>query len=196
MTGLLAAESDGSVFDDVRDFFDSSAWLVVRNLAFFFVAVFWLSVAYWVYKAARRRIADPWLVATATVLGLVPPFLGPLIYTLFRPPEYLDDVRERELEIKAMEERLKSRGRCPVCRTEVDPDFLVCPVCTTRLREACPSCKAALEPLWQVCPYCERPVVRRSLDLGETMGAPLESGLEAPLRGPPRGTRGRTRRAE
>ena len=25
---------------------------------------------------------------------------------LFRPPEYLDDVRERELEIKAMEQRL------------------------------------------------------------------------------------------
>ena len=28
------------------------------------------------------------------------------IYMLFRPPEYLEDVRERELEIKAMEERL------------------------------------------------------------------------------------------
>ena len=28
------------------------------------------------------------------------------VYMLFRPPEYLEDVRERELEIKAMEERL------------------------------------------------------------------------------------------
>ena len=45
----------------------------------------------------------------ATVIGLMPPFLGVLIYMLFRPPEYLDDVRERELEIKAMEERLARR---------------------------------------------------------------------------------------
>ena len=46
----------------------------------------------------------------ATILGLVPPFVGALIYMLFRPPEYLEDVRERELEIKAMEERLARRG--------------------------------------------------------------------------------------
>ena len=45
----------------------------------------------------------------ATVLGLVPPFVGVFIYMLFRPPEYLEDVRERELEIKAMEERLGHR---------------------------------------------------------------------------------------
>ena len=77
----------------------------------------------------------------------------------FRPPEYLEDVRERELEIKAMEERLADRDlHCPVCRAEVEPAFLVCPVCTTKLKQACVSCKAPLEPLWQVCPYCETPV--------------------------------------
>jgi predicted amidophosphoribosyltransferase len=78
---------------------------------------------------------------------------------LFRPPEYLDDVRERELEIKAMEERLSRRDLyCPVCRAEVSADFLVCPVCTTKLKQACTNCKAPLEALWQVCPYCETPV--------------------------------------
>jgi predicted amidophosphoribosyltransferase len=78
---------------------------------------------------------------------------------LIRPPEYLDDVRERELEIKAMEERLaESDLRCPVCRAAVRESFLVCPVCTTKLKQACVSCKAPLEPLWQVCPHCETPV--------------------------------------
>jgi hypothetical protein len=99
-------------------------------------------------------------VGAATVLGLVPPFMGAFIYMLFRPPEYLEDVRERELEIKAMEESL-GRGRqqhCPVCRADIDESFLVCPVCTTRLRQACVSCKQPLEPLWQVCPYCETPI--------------------------------------
>ena len=98
---------------------------------------------------------DPWLVALATLLGLFPPFLGPIIYMFFRPPEYIQDVRERELEIKAMEERLAQLDqRCPVCRAKVEASYLVCPVCTTRLRQACPSCGQPLESLWQVCPYC------------------------------------------
>ena len=71
-------------------------------------ALFWLASAFWMYKDARRRIDDPWLVGIATLLGLVP-YLGPLVYMFFRPPEYLEDVRERELEIKAMEERLAQR---------------------------------------------------------------------------------------
>jgi hypothetical protein len=151
--------TNDDLFGGVNDFFESGTWLVLRNLALFFVAVFWLATAYWVYKDARRRIDDPWLVAMATVLGLVPPFLGPIIYMLFRPPEYLEDVRERELEIRAMEERLTEEElRCPVCDAEVEASFLVCPVCTTKLRQACVSCRAPLEPLWQVCPYCETPV--------------------------------------
>ena len=73
----------------------------------------------------------------------------------FRPPEYIQDARERELEIKAMEERLSQLDqRCPVCRAKVESSYLVCPVCTTRLRSACPSCGQPLESLWQVCPYC------------------------------------------
>jgi hypothetical protein len=137
----------------------SSTVDVARNVGILLGVVFWLATVYWVYKDARRRIEDPWLVGMATVLGAVPPFLGPLIYMLFRPPEYLDEVRERELEMLAMEERLADHGlRCPVCRGPVDASFLVCPVCTTRLKQACTECAAPLEPIWQVCPYCATPV--------------------------------------
>ena len=162
---------DDELFGGVNDFFDSGAWLVLRNLTIFFVVVFWLATAYWVYKDARRRIEDPWLVAMAALLGLVPPFLGPIIYLFFRPPEYLDDVRERELEIKAMEERLTKRDlHCPVCRAQVDASFLVCPVCTTRLKQACVSCGNPLEALWQICPYCATPVATPSLpDIDDTI---------------------------
>lgn len=157
-------------------FFHSDTWYVLRNLLIFFGAIFWLAVAYWVYKDARRRIEDPWLVGMATLLGLVPPFLGALVYMLFRPPEYLEDVRERELEIKELEERLsRYELRCPVCRAAVDPTYLVCPVCTTKLKQACDNCKAPLEPLWQVCPYCEKPI-----ELSPTLD--FEAPLEAPRR--------------
>jgi Double zinc ribbon len=148
-----------STFGGVHDFFSSGTWLVIRNLLFFFAAVFWLATVWWIFKDARRRVEDPWLVAVGVMLGILVPFLGVFIYMLFRPPEYLDDVRERELEIKAMEERLAKRDlHCPVCRTEVDSTFLVCPICTTKLKQACVTCKAPLEALWQVCPYCETPV--------------------------------------
>ncbi|HZT14380.1 MAG TPA: zinc ribbon domain-containing protein [Gaiellaceae bacterium] len=149
----------GSAFSSVHDFFHSSTWYVIRNLAILFVIVFWVATVYWVFKDARRRIGDKLLVAVATLLGVVP-FIGPLIYMLFRPPEYLEDVRERQLEIRAMEERLGgSTHRCPVCRATVDDDFLVCPVCTTRLRQACTTCGKPLESAWQVCPFCETPIV-------------------------------------
>jgi double zinc ribbon protein len=159
VSSVIAATSDNGTFSSVSDFFDSGAWIAIERLAIFFAVVFWLAVAFWVYKDARRRIDDNWLVGTAAVLGLVPPFLGAFIYMLFRPPEYLEDVRERELEIKAMERRLGGRDlHCPVCRAEVDSTYLVCPVCTTRLRQACTSCNQPLEALWQVCPYCETPI--------------------------------------
>src|SRR5438445_9377749 len=170
MRRIAARQLSSLVFaSGLHDFFNSGTWQVIRNLALLFVVIFWAATAYWVYKDARRRIEDPWLVVMATLLGAVAPFVGPLIYMLFRPPEYLEDVRERELEIKAMEERLSRRDlHCPVCRADVDASFLICPVCTTRLRQSCRNCKAPLEALWQVCPYCETAVEPVAVQLDET----------------------------
>jgi predicted amidophosphoribosyltransferase len=77
-----------------------------------------------------------------------------------------------------MEETLALQEmRCPVCRAQVDPSFLVCPVCTTRLRQSCDSCKAPLEPLWQICPYCETPIESpRALDLDAPQSLESERG--------------------
>ena len=147
MTGLLletTTSSNDDVFQSVKDVFDSQYWILARNVALFLLAIFWLASAYWVYKDARRRIDDPWLLAMAVALGVFPPFVGPLLYLFFRPPEYLDDVHERELEIRAMEESLPHEERCPVC--------------ATKLRQACRRCGQPLEPRWQICPYCEAPV--------------------------------------
>jgi hypothetical protein len=138
---------------------DSPDWTLLRNLGIGLVVVLWLATAFWTFKDARRRIGDPWLVALATLLGLFPPFLGPIIYLFFRPPEYLQDVHERELEIRAMEQRLAQlEQRCPVCRARVEASYLVCPVCTTRLKQACANCGQPLDALWQVCPHCASPV--------------------------------------
>ncbi len=143
----------------LASFLSSGTQRAILNGLVFFAFVLWLSLGYWTYKDARRRIEDSLLIGLATLLALVIPYLGPFVYMLFRPPEYLEDVRERQLEIKAMEERIAAVDiRCPVCHAEVDSGYLVCPVCTTKLKQACVSCGAPLEPIWQVCPYCETPI--------------------------------------
>ena len=159
MTGFdLIATS--STFGSVHGLLHSTAFDVARNLTVFLAVVFWLGLAYWVYRDARRRVDDPWLVGTATLLAVVVPYAGAVVYLLFRAPETLDDVRARELELRALEERTVAHSlHCPVCRADVDASFLVCPVCTTQLKQACGNCSAALEASWQMCPYCTTPVI-------------------------------------
>ena len=72
------------------------------NLLVFFLVVLWLALVYWTYADAQRRIDDPMLVGCATA-GSLFPFIGTIVYAIVRPPEYLSDARERELEIKAAE---------------------------------------------------------------------------------------------
>ncbi len=154
-TTTAAAATDDNPFQPVLDFFDSPTFQAGLKLGGFLVFALWLASAFFVFKDARRRVADPVLIAVAVATALVFPFVGVLIYTILRPPEYLDDVRERELEIRAMERRLGSDQRCPYCRTEIEASYLVCPICTSKLKAACRRCKAPLEQHWKVCPYCE-----------------------------------------
>jgi hypothetical protein len=155
----------------LASFLSSGTVHFVIEVSVVMLVVFWLGLGYWTYRDARRRIENPLLVALATLVGLFPPFIGPFIYMLFRPPEFIDDRRERELEIRAIESRLAAADiSCPVCRANVDPSFLVCPVCMTKLKQACSGCGAPLEPLWQICPYCETMMQRPDTSAPPALG--------------------------
>jgi hypothetical protein len=149
----------GSTFGSIHSTLHSSAASVAGNVLILFAVVLWLGLGFRVHRDARRRIDDGWLVGLSTVLGFGLPYIGPVVYVLFRPPETLADVHAREVEMRALRGRLlQAEPHCPVCLSDVEPSYLVCPVCTTRLREQCASCDAALDPLWQACPYCAAPV--------------------------------------
>lgn len=166
-----------STFGSVHALLHSTAFDVARNLVLFLAFVFWLGLAFWIFRDARRRIDDSWLVATATLLGVVVPYLGALIYMLFRPPETLADRHAREIELRALEQSVgHTAPHCPVCRAGVDVGFLVCPVCTTQLKQPCGSCSRALEPSWQVCPYCATPVISAP-DLDAALTAEVATGV-------------------
>ena len=139
---------------------ENSGLNLAANLVLLFLVMCWLALVYWTYADARRRIADPMLVGCATAASLFP-FVGTIIYLIVRPPEYLDDARERDLEIQAAEARLAALGphRCPHCDGDVERSFLRCPSCLRKLKDPCQSCGKPLDPLWKICPYCETEVV-------------------------------------
>jgi RNA polymerase subunit RPABC4/transcription elongation factor Spt4 len=137
----------------------NSALNLAVELVILFLVVIWLALIFWTYADARRRIADPLLVFCATVSSIFP-YVGTIVYMIVRPPEYLDDVRERELEMQAAEARLAEMGYhlCPHCDYEVEKDFLRCPNCMRKLKDPCHACGRPLDPTWKVCPYCEAEV--------------------------------------
>ena len=129
------------------------------NVLILVLVVVWAALIFWTFADARRRIDDPMLVACATAASLFP-FVGTIVYLIVRPPEFLEDVRERDLEIAAAEARLASldHQHCPYCGFETERDFLRCPSCLRRLKEPCTVCGKPLDPRWKICPYCEAEV--------------------------------------
>lgn len=141
---------------------NSSVSLAV-NLLLLVLVVVWLALVYWTYADARRRVSDPMLIGCAVAASLFP-FVGTIVYAIVRPPEYLEDVRERELEMIAAEARIHQLDYrlCPHCDSPVERDFLRCPSCMRKLRDPCPTCARPLEQTWSVCPYCETEIGGRS----------------------------------
>jgi hypothetical protein len=135
---------------------DNDALNTAVNVLILVLVVVWLALVFWTFADARRRIDDPMLVACATLAALFP-FVGTIVYAIVRPPEYLDDVRLRELEMQAAEARLVSLDYqlCPHCEYEIKSDYLRCPSCQRRPKERCYSCGKAVDPEWRLCPYCE-----------------------------------------
>jgi hypothetical protein len=131
------------------------------NLLVLFLLVVWLALIYWTYLDARRRMEDPVLIAAATAASIFP-FVGTVVYTIVRPPEYIEDRQERELEIRASELRVRQliEQSCPHCEYPVERTYLRCPNCERRLRNPCRKCRKPLDPRWAICPYCETEVRR------------------------------------
>ncbi len=129
---------------------------LVATLFVLMLVVLWLALIVYTYLDARRRISDPFLVACATVASFFP-YIGTAVYAIVRPPEFLEDAHERELEIKAAELRVRQlrEQTCPNCEYPVEKNFLRCPNCQRRLKDPCPTCSKPVDPRWGLCPYCE-----------------------------------------
>jgi hypothetical protein len=164
---------------------------LAASLFLLMLIVLWLALIVYTFLDARRRISDPFLVACATIASFFP-FIGTAVYAIVRPPEYLEDAHERELEIRAAELRVRQLKdqSCPNCEYPVEKNFLRCPNCERRLKDPCPTCGKPVDPRWALCPYCESTLG------GERRRRPQRRPEEAEQRRPRRAERGEDEREE
>lgn len=139
--------------DFLKPILENPAFILTTRLCALFLFVLWAALIFWTYRDARLRGA---MALYWAVVVLVFSFFGWLIYLIVRPPEYAEDVRERELEIAVKEAALQSGNAvCPACLKPIEKDFLICPNCKKKLKKQCPKCERPLNMAWTVCPYCK-----------------------------------------
>ena len=149
-----------STFGSTHDFFSSGTWLVIRNLMLFFAGVFWLAIAS--LGLQGRAPADRGSVARRRSRRCS----GRRRRSSGRSSTCSSGRRSTSrtcASASSRSRRWRTGSRSATCTvrcaaSEVDSSFLVCPICTTKLKQSCVTCKAPLEALWQVCPFCETPV--------------------------------------
>jgi hypothetical protein len=169
---------------------------LVATLFILMLVAVWLALIVYTYFDAKRRVSDPFLVACATIASFIP-YMGTAVYAILRPPEFLEDAHERELEIRAAELRVRQLTElsCPNCEYPVEKNYLRCPNCQHSLKDPCPTCGKPVDPRWAVCPYCEsalegrsrrRAPEKRRRPAEERKGRSEERPTPAPPQEPPR----------
>lgn len=113
----------------------------------------WLAVIIWVWTDARSRSRDPVIWVAATLAAAVP-IAGILVYLILRPRQTLMEAYLRSLEEEALLQEIEERPVCSNCRHRIDPDYIICPNCMTKVKAQCLHCKRLIELDWTVCPYC------------------------------------------
>ncbi len=118
----------------------------------------------WTFRDIRARSRDILAQILATLLVLVLPIIGLVVYLMLRPRETLEEAYEHSLEQEALLQAIEEPENCPGCGQRVKGNYLYCPACHTQLKRACPSCGSPLNLRWSLCPYCGASVTPQALE--------------------------------
>jgi Double zinc ribbon len=127
---------------------------IVGAVVITYVVVLWAAGLIWVYRDIRDRTRDPFYQAISVFVVLAFNLPGLWLYLILRPKLTLAEAYERTLEEEALLQELEDQKGCPTCHRRVLDDYIVCPSCTTQLKEPCPRCAKPLSYSWVACPYC------------------------------------------
>jgi hypothetical protein len=165
---------------------------IVAAVVITYLVVLWVAGLVWTYRDIRDRTRDPFYQAAAVFLVLAFNLPGFWLYRILRPKMTLADAYERTLEEEALLQDLEEQKGCPTCHRRVQDDFVVCPACTTQLKEPCVKCGKPLSYAWVACPYCATPRRNRALTPGAERGLPA-GRVEGTSTGNPFAQRGEDR---
>ena len=153
------------------------------------IAALWISLIIWTFRDMRNRSRDPFAQILAALVVALIPIVCLVIYFILRPPETLAEAYERALEEEALLQEIEERPACPGCSRTVDPHWILCPHCHTRLRRACTDCNALLELHWSICPFCGNehadpyhvgpPIVLADDSTDDAIGEPVEEEIDS-----------------
>jgi RNA polymerase subunit RPABC4/transcription elongation factor Spt4 len=147
-----------------------------------YLFVVWLAAAFWAFRDMHERSENPVLpYAAAGLIILCTPFLfvlGVVVYRVIRPSERLGEVYERNLAEEALLAEVEAIRTCRSCDRRVDPEWIICPWCRTRLNRVCPNCERLVGMDWTICAWCGRDFERSpggAAAVGQA-AAPVSSG--------------------
>ena len=121
-------------------------------------------IVIWTFRDIRARSRDFLAQILATLLVIVLPVVGFVVYLMLRPRETLAEAYERSLEQEALLQAIEEPEVCPGCGQRVKSDYLYCPACHTCLKKACPECGHPLHLRWSLCPYCGASIASQALE--------------------------------
>jgi RNA polymerase subunit RPABC4/transcription elongation factor Spt4 len=119
-----------------------------------YLVLLWAASVLWTYRDIRRRSDDVSVQVLAVGVVLLLPFAGIPLHLILRPPQTLAEKYERSLEEEYLRNDIEDKFVCPECQRPIEPDFILCPHCTTSLRRRCERCTRVVDLTWSICPYC------------------------------------------
>jgi hypothetical protein len=160
----MSSDLTGQISDALGAFFSSAIMQFFLTAVVLYLFVVWLAAAFWAFRDMHERSENPVLPYVAAGLIIVcTPFLFPLgvvVYRTIRPSERLGEVYERNLAEEALLAEVEAIRTCRACDRRVDPLWVVCPWCRTRLSRVCPHCEKLVGLDWAICAWCGKEFVQ------------------------------------
>jgi hypothetical protein len=130
----------------------SMQFLLAIGIAY--LVALWFALIAWTFRDIEARSRSVFTQVFSTLLVVLFFLPGLALYLILRPKETLDQAFQRALEEEYLLQDLDDLPLCHGCQRAVDPEFVLCPHCQTRMRGPCPACARLIDLRWSVCPYC------------------------------------------
>ncbi len=176
--------------DAVSSFMNSEVVRVTLLAIFGYLIILWLAAAFWAFRDMHERTENPILpyIAAGLIILFTPLafLLGVVVYRIIRPGERLGEVYERNLAEEALLAEVEAIKTCPGCDKRIDPEWIICPWCRTRLNRDCPNCERLVGLDWTICAWCGKDFERTMVERQAHAPVPYGAAQAAMAATPPR----------